>query len=63
MQATINDGLAIIIACLVIAVIASALIVFRPWKRRQRHRKRHSQRPKIDLFKAEPAEPAPKNDA
>jgi hypothetical protein len=66
MQGTINDGLSIIIACVVIAGAASALIAYRPWKRRHRHRKRHSHRPKIDLFKAEPgaaAEPATKPDA
>jgi hypothetical protein len=63
MQGIINDGLAIIIACLVIAVIASALIVYRPWNRRHRHRRRHSRRPKIDLFRAEAAEPTSKIDA
>lgn len=60
MQAIIDDGLAIVFACLVIAGLASALIIFRPWKRRQRHRRRHSHRPKIDLFVGEPAEPAQK---
>jgi hypothetical protein len=63
MQALIDDGLAIIVACLVIAAVAVALIVFRPWKRRLRHRRRHARRPKIDLFKQEQAEPTPKTDA
>lgn len=52
MQDFIDDGLAIIAACLIIAAFASALIVFRPWKRRHRHRRRHSSRTKIDLFGA-----------
>lgn len=52
MQDFIDDGLAIIAACLIIAGFASAMIVLRPWKRRHRHRKRHSSRKKIDLFAA-----------
>ncbi len=63
MQDMIDDGLAIIIVCLFIAGLASALIAFRPWKRRLRHRKRHSHRKKIDLFASEAAEPTRKNDA
>ena len=63
MQALIDDGLAIIIVCLAIAILASALIVLRPWKRRHRHRKRHARRPKIDLFKDEPGGPAADVDA
>lgn len=63
MQAMIDDALAIVITCLVIAAVAAALIVFRPWRRRHRHRKRHSHRPKIDLFAAEPAKPTAKTDA
>ena len=63
MQTIINDALTVIIVCLAIAGFASALVFFRPWKRRHRHRKRHSHRPKIDLFAGEPAEPASKIDA
>ncbi len=63
MQDMINDGLTILIVCLVIAVVATALIVLRPWKRRQRQRKRHSHRPRIDLFKDDPSEPVAKTDA
>ena len=63
MQPIINDALAVIIVCLLIAVAAIALIILRPWKRRHRHRRGHSRRPKIDLFKADAGEPAPKGDA
>ncbi len=63
MQDVINDGLAIVIVCVVIALFASALIILRPWKRRQRHRKRHSHRPRIDLFKGDSPDPAAKPDA
>jgi hypothetical protein len=63
MQATINDALAVIVACLFIAVVAIAVIVFRPARRRHRHRHRHSHRPKIDLFKDKGEDPAPSSDA
>ncbi|HEX8467684.1 MAG TPA: hypothetical protein VF620_07760 [Allosphingosinicella sp.] len=63
MQGIISDGIAIVIACLLVAAVASAIIVLRPRKGRRRHRKRHSPRPKIDLFEAEPAKPAAKPDA
>ncbi|HEY0129795.1 MAG TPA: hypothetical protein VGB57_00205 [Allosphingosinicella sp.] len=63
MQDMIDDGLAIILACLLIAGLASALIVVRPWRRRLRHRRRHSHRTKIDLFAVEAGEPAAKTDA
>lgn len=63
MQDIIDQGLAIIVACLLVAVAASALIVYRPWKRRHRHRRRHSRRPKIDLFEAARSEAAPDRDA
>jgi hypothetical protein len=33
MQALIDDGLAIIVACLFIAALAAAFIVLRPWRR------------------------------
>lgn len=62
MQDTLADALAILIACLVIAGAASALILLRPAARRRRRHKRHSRRPKIDLFKAE-AKAAPEPDA
>ena len=57
------DALSILAACLVIAAIASAIILFRPAARRRRRHRRHTRRPKINLFKAEPTEPAPKADA
>lgn len=63
MQDIVDDGLAILVACLMVAAIASALIVYRPWKRRQRHRRRHSRQPKIDLFDGKPGGPAPTKDA
>jgi uncharacterized iron-regulated membrane protein len=63
MQGMIDDGLAVIMACLVIAAAASALILLRPRKRRHRHRRRHSRQPKIDLFKAGPSDSVSKVDA
>lgn len=63
MQDILDDGLAVIFACLLIAAVASALIVYRPWKRRQRHRRRHSRRPKIDLFEPSHGEPGSGKDA
>jgi hypothetical protein len=56
----IFDALAILAACLVIAAVASAIILLRPAARRRRRHKRHSRRPKIDLFRTEPAEPGEK---
>lgn len=50
----------IIGACVVIALAAVALVLFRPKARRRRRRRRHSRQPKIDLFAAReeaPAEP------
>lgn len=47
----LTDALAILVACLVIAAVAIAVVVFRPSSRRRRRRNRHSGRPKIDLFK------------
>jgi hypothetical protein len=58
-----SDALAILVACLVIAAVASAVVVFRPAARRRRRHKRHSRQPKIDLFKAESSEAAAKTDA
>jgi hypothetical protein len=63
MQTFINDALTVLIVCLIIAAVTIGLVVLRPWKRRHRHRRRHSRRPKIDLLRAEAAEPAPKTDA
>lgn len=48
MQDMIIGGLVVVGTCLAIAVAAVLLIVFRPSARRRR--KRHSRRPKIDLF-------------
>ncbi|HYG46806.1 MAG TPA: hypothetical protein VD846_02595 [Allosphingosinicella sp.] len=53
MRDIMTDALAILIACLVIAAIATAVVIFRPSARRRRRHKRHSRRPRIDLF--EPA--------
>lgn len=51
MQDVIIEAFQIIGACLLVALVAIAVIVFRPAaRRRRRHRKRHSQRPRIDLF-------------
>jgi hypothetical protein len=58
-----TETLAILTACLLIAAAAGLLILFRPAARRRRRHKRHSRRPKIDLFAPEPAEPAAKSDA
>jgi uncharacterized iron-regulated membrane protein len=63
MQGIIIDGIAIAIACLAIAVAAIGLIVYRPWKRRHRHRRRHSNRPRIDLFEGHAAESVSDRDA
>lgn len=63
MQGTIGDTLVVIIACLAVAIVASAVIHFRPARRRHRHRKRHSQRPKIDLFAEKTTDPTPTADA
>lgn len=51
MQDIMTDTLAILAACLVIAALASLLVIFRPAARRRRRHKRHSRRPSIDLFK------------
>lgn len=58
-----TEALTILVTCLVIAAAAVALILLRPAARRRRRHKRHSRRPRIDLFKTEPAEPAAKSDA
>lgn len=50
-----TEALTILVTCLVIAAFASAIIIFRPAARRRRRHKRHSRRPKIDLFKGESA--------
>ncbi len=62
MQGIIIDVLAILGACLVIAAV-SFIILFRPSARRRRRHKRHSRRPKIDLFQAGTAGPDAKGDA
>ncbi|HEU0133442.1 MAG TPA: hypothetical protein VFR28_01345 [Allosphingosinicella sp.] len=50
MQDVMTDTLAILGACLVVAILALAIVLFRPAARRRRRHKRHSTRPKIDLF-------------
>jgi Flp pilus assembly protein TadB len=50
MQDVMIDALQIVGVCLLIAIIAVALAVFRPTARRRRRRKRHGQRNRIDLF-------------
>jgi hypothetical protein len=63
MQGIIDDGIAIVATCLIVAA-AGALIVVRPWKGRRRHHgKRRSHRPKIDLFETQTAEPVIDPDA
>ncbi|HEX8308809.1 MAG TPA: hypothetical protein VF645_10375 [Allosphingosinicella sp.] len=63
MHGIIADVIAIIVGCLLVAGAATAMIVFRPWKRRRRQRRRHSHQLKIDLFETQTAEHAPKSDA
>ena len=63
MQDIMTDTLVILITCLVIAAFATALVMFRPAARRRRRHKRHSRRPKIDLFEPVKAGPAPEPDA
>jgi hypothetical protein len=63
MRDIMGDVTVILFACLVITAAASFIIIFRPAARRRRRHKRHSRRPKIDLFKAEAAEPGTKSDA
>ncbi len=63
MQGTISDALVVIGACLVVAMIAIAVVILRPARRRHRHRKRHSHRPKIDLFTDKATDPAVGTDA
>jgi hypothetical protein len=46
-----TEALTIFIACLVIAALASLLVIFRPSARRRRRHKRRSTRSRIDLFK------------
>ena len=55
--------LAIIAAGLLVATIAVVLVVFRPTARRRRRHKRHSQRPRIDLFKPPRTDPPVEPDA
>ena len=49
-QHLIIGALEIIGACLLIALVAVALVIFRPAARRRRRHRRHSKRHKIDLF-------------
>ncbi len=57
MQDILTDTLAIVLVSLVITALAGGFVLFRPAARRRRRHKRHSTRPKIDLFK--PAHPEP----
>ncbi|HET9639977.1 MAG TPA: hypothetical protein VFP12_12305 [Allosphingosinicella sp.] len=50
MQDILTDTLAIALTCMVITGLAGALVLFRPAARRRRRHKRHSRRPRIDLF-------------
>jgi hypothetical protein len=63
MQDFMADALAIVGACVVIAVFAVALVVLRPAARRRRRHRRHSTRPKIDLFHSAAAGGATEADA
>ena len=58
MQDIMTDTLAILLVSLVITALAGALVLFRPSARRRRRHKKHSRRPRIDLF-----EPAHKEQA
>jgi hypothetical protein len=62
MQHMIISGLEIIGTCLAIALTAIALIVFGPKARRRRRHRRHTKRPRIDLF-AQPRDPPAESDA
>jgi amino acid transporter len=62
MQHIIISVLTIVGTCLVIALAAVALFVFRPKARRRRRHRRHSKRPRIDLF-APPRDPSAGTDA
>lgn len=50
MQDIMTEALTILITCLVIAALASLLVIFRPSARRRRRHKRRSPRSRIDLF-------------
>ena len=63
MQDVFINALQIVGACVAIALVAVILILFRPTARRRRRRKRHSQRPRIDLFKPTHAEAPAEPDA
>lgn len=53
----------ILAASLVVTGIAVGLLFLRPSKRRQRRRRRHSARPRIDLFKPVKTEAPEEKDA
>ena len=57
MEHMIISALEIAGTCLIIALATVAIFVFRPKARRRRRHRRHSKRPRIDLF-AERAPPA-----
>lgn len=59
----ITDALAIIGVSLAIALVAVALVVFRPSARRRRRHKRRSRRSRIDLFAPPPQDTPAEPDA
>ena len=63
MQDIWTETVAILLTSLGIAAVAILLILFRPAARRRRRHRRHSHRPKIDLMRHDPPEPAAKVDA
>lgn len=58
-----TETVAILLTSLGIAAVAILVLLFRPASRRRRRHKKHSHRPKIDLLRHEPPEPADKVDA
>ena len=63
MQDILTDTLVIVLTCLFITAVAGLLVLFRPAARRRRRHKRHSKRPRIDLFQPVHAESAVEPDA
>jgi len=50
MHDILTDTAAIVAACLGVAAVAGAFVLFRPAARRRRRHKRHPRRARIDLF-------------
>ena len=63
MQHAIISALEIIGACLVIALAAIGLVMFRPGARRRRRHRRRAQRTRIDLFAPPRNAPSADSDA